>query len=82
MARFFRISGVIFFLGCVIGFVLMFGSAGSGSLGDMVVGALLTFASIAIGLLFIYCAELLERIARLENELKSPKNKELSISEN
>ncbi len=70
MSKFFRISGIIFFLGCVIGFCLVFSSAGSGSLADAVLGLIIAFLSSALGLLFIYAAELLERVKALEEKDK------------
>ncbi len=71
MPKFFRICGIIFFLGCVLGFCLVFSSAGSGSLADALAGLLISFLSCSLGLLFIYAAELLERVKALEE--KAPK---------
>ena len=70
MPRFFRICGIVFFLGCVIGFCLVFASSGSGSLTDALLGILIAFLSSALGLLFIYAAELLERVKALEEKNK------------
>lgn len=66
MPKFFRICGVIFFLGVVVGACLLFSSAGSGRLADALLGIAASFFSAALGLLFIYVAELLDRIAVLE----------------
>ena len=74
MSKFFRICGVIFFLGCVIGFCLVFASAGSGSLADALTGLLIAFLSCSLGLLFIYAAGLLERVKALEEKNKSNNN--------
>ncbi len=74
MSKFFRISGVIFFLGTVVGFFLMFSSAASDSLFDTVLGLLIAFSGAAMGLLFIYVAELLERVAHLEKALGKKKD--------
>ena len=70
MPRFFRICGIVFFLGCVIGFVLLFSSSASKSLADALIGLLIAFLSCALGLLFIYAAELLERVKALEDKDK------------
>lgn len=73
MAKFFRISGVIFFLGTVIGACLLFSSSGSGSLADAIIGIGTAFVSTALGLLFIYTAELLDRISALEKSKEDKK---------
>lgn len=70
MPRFFRICGIVFFLGCVIGFCLVFSSSASGSLADALTGLLIAFLSCALGLLFIYAAELLDRVKALEEKDK------------
>ncbi len=69
MLRFFRISGIVFFLGCVIGFCLIFSSAGTKSLADALAGLVIAFISCALGLLFIYVAELLDRVKTLEDKI-------------
>ncbi len=68
MPRFFRICGIVFFLGCVIGFCLVFSSAATESLADALSGLLIAFLSCALGLLFIYTAELLDRVKALEDK--------------
>lgn len=68
MPKFFRICGIIIFLACVIGFCLVFSSAATGSLSDALFGLLIAFLSCAAGLLFIYTAELLDRVKALEEK--------------
>lgn len=75
MVKFFRICGVVFFLGVVVGFSLLMTSALTGSLSDALVGIGIAFASAAVGLLFIYAAELLERVRELEKKLGNTSEK-------
>ncbi|MBQ8005437.1 MAG: hypothetical protein IJ303_03900 [Clostridia bacterium] len=70
MSKFFRICGVIFFLGAVCGFCLIFSAAASDSLLSIFAGSAIGFGSVSAGLLFIYTAELLERIAALEKKIE------------
>ncbi|MBQ8207609.1 MAG: hypothetical protein IJZ89_02630 [Clostridia bacterium] len=71
MSKFFRICGVLFFLGVVVGFCLIMSSAMSNSLADALIGIAAAFVSAALGLLFIYVAELLDRIRALEQKLEA-----------